>query len=84
MQHMKTLVYVHGFLQIKYSLYIIDNVLLQRYLFFVDYNVVLISKHPCWETMHEHAIATEKPSKNNARFFIIIICKVAIIILCLG
>ena len=35
----KTLVYVYGFLQIKYSLYIIDNVLLQRYLFFVDYNL---------------------------------------------
>ena len=32
-------VYVYGFLQIRYSLYIIDNVLLQRYLFFVDYNL---------------------------------------------
>ena len=40
---MKTIVYVYGFLQIKYSLYSIDNVLLQRYLFSVDYNMVLIS-----------------------------------------
>ena len=46
-QHMKTLVCVYGFLKIKYSLYIIDNDLFQRYLFFVDYNLVLISKHPC-------------------------------------
>ena len=46
-QNMKTLVYVYGFLTIKYSLYIIDNLLLHRYLFIVDYNLVLISKHPC-------------------------------------